>query len=191
MSQVFRDFLYEIPDSKLEGFPPGTGADTLFPKPIRPGDNFRLDKQGVSRYCSSHKILVHPLDLQILTYHPPTKQFTQEGYHNLHIQANKEARATTIKKLAPSSLAVVLVLEGSQPPVTPDEIRKALMRSFKTYDSQTMRYPTAIKLGTAPLPLSPPKVVAGTTEDEDQGAGKSKGKKWNDTRKRKGITTKN
>jgi len=46
--KLFKEFLEGIPDNKLQGFPPGDCTDTLYPKPIRRGDNYRLDKQGVS-----------------------------------------------------------------------------------------------------------------------------------------------
>jgi hypothetical protein len=40
----FKKFLNSIPAAKLENFPNGQG--TLYPKPIKDGHNFRLDKQN-------------------------------------------------------------------------------------------------------------------------------------------------
>lgn len=45
--KIFLSFLDEIPDDKLEGFPPQKGQTTLYTQKEQNGQNYRLDKQGV------------------------------------------------------------------------------------------------------------------------------------------------
>ncbi|KAH6952951.1 hypothetical protein DER45DRAFT_617324 [Fusarium avenaceum] len=115
--KIFLSFLDEIPDDKLEGFPPQKGQTTLYTQKEQNGQNYRLDKQGL----------------------------TSDKHHNLQIQANKQAKSTSVRKQAPSTVATVLVLEGSDPAVTPDQVRDAFKKSYNNDGS-------VVKLGTPPKP---------------------------------------
>ncbi|KIL90303.1 hypothetical protein FAVG1_06033 [Fusarium avenaceum] len=115
--KIFLSFLDEIPDDKLEGFPPRTGQITLYTQKEQNGQNYRLDKQGL----------------------------TSDKHHNLQIQANKQAKSTSVRKQAPSTVATVLVLEGSDPAVTPGQVRDAFKKSYNNDGS-------VVKLGTPPKP---------------------------------------
>ncbi|RSL99839.1 hypothetical protein CEP52_009526 [Fusarium oligoseptatum] len=95
--KIFLSFLDEIPDAKLEGFPPRDG------------------------------------------------QMTSDNHHNLQIQANKQAKSTSVRKQAPRTVATVHVLEGSDPAVMPSQVREAFKESYKNGGSIE-------KLGTAPVP---------------------------------------
>ncbi|EEU33559.1 uncharacterized protein NECHADRAFT_89372 [Fusarium vanettenii 77-13-4] len=115
--KVFLSFLDEIPDAKLEGFPPRGGQITLYTQKEQNGQNYRLDKQGL----------------------------TSDNHHNLQIQANKQAKSTSVRKQAPSTVATVQVLEGSDPAVTPGQVRDAFKKSYNNDGSVE-------KLGTPPKP---------------------------------------
>jgi hypothetical protein len=62
-------------------------------------------------------------------------QETADGYHNLQIQANYQAKSTSVRKEAPKTVATVLVLEGADPLVTPEEVRAAFQISYKNQNS--------------------------------------------------------
>ncbi|KAJ4012381.1 hypothetical protein NW752_008055 [Fusarium irregulare] len=113
--KIFLSFLDEIPDDKLKGFPPRSGQVTLYTQKEKDGQNYRLDKQGL----------------------------TSDKYHNLQIQANKQAKSTSVRKQAPRTVATVLVLEDSDAEVTPAQVRNAFKRSYNNDGSVE-------KLGTAP-----------------------------------------
>ncbi|KAF5611654.1 uncharacterized protein FSUBG_2091 [Fusarium subglutinans] len=115
--KIFLSFLDEIPDDKLEGFPPRNGQITLYTQKEQNGQNYRLDKQGL----------------------------TSDKRHNLQIQANKQAKSTSVRKQAPSTVATVLVLEWSDPAVTPGQVRDAFKKSYNNGGSVE-------KLGTQPKP---------------------------------------
>ncbi|RSM18705.1 hypothetical protein CDV31_002425 [Fusarium ambrosium] len=115
--KIFLSFLDEIPDAKLEGFPPRDGQVTLYTQKKKNGQNYRLDKQGM----------------------------TSDNHHNLQIQANKQAKSTSVRKQAPRTVATVHVLEGSDPAVMPSQVREAFKESYKNGGSIE-------KLGTAPVP---------------------------------------
>jgi hypothetical protein len=74
--------------------------------------------------------------------------------------------------MAPNSVATVLVLEGSDPPVTPEEVRDALKES---YDNEGIH----VRLGTKPK----------DSDDDDEGSkpkdNKGKGKKSKDKKGKK------
>ncbi len=47
--KTFFKFIDNIPDSKLEAFPPRNGHVKMYTEPKCQGQNYRLDKQGVCR----------------------------------------------------------------------------------------------------------------------------------------------
>ena len=72
-------------------------------------------------------------------------QSASDNHHNLQIHASKQAKSISVPKQAPSAVATVLVLEGSDPAVTPAQVRDALKR-LKNDDGSVE------KLGTPPKP---------------------------------------
>lgn len=52
--KIFLEFVDNIPDAKLQGFPPRNGPVTLYTQPESDGQNYRLDKQSVSRTHIQH-----------------------------------------------------------------------------------------------------------------------------------------
>ncbi|MCJ1239896.1 hypothetical protein MMC14_007894 [Varicellaria rhodocarpa] len=114
----FTNFVDEIPDNKLQNFP--DSQQTLYPKPVGKS-NFRLDMQGVSS----------PLIGQALS-EMLERQKTSTDQHNLQIQANSDAKKTSVRVTAPDTWATVLVAKDSA--ATPATIRA----SFKTsYENKT------------------------------------------------------
>jgi hypothetical protein len=58
------------------------------------------------------------------------EQITSDGYHNIQIQANKQAKKTSVKKIAPNTVAAVLVKGDADPRVDPNDVRAAFRESF-------------------------------------------------------------
>ena len=59
------------------------------------------------------------------------EQITSDGYHNIQIQANNQAGNTSVRIVAPDTIATVLVKGEADLPVDPEEVRKALLESFE------------------------------------------------------------
>jgi hypothetical protein len=118
LKKALKAFIDEIPVAKLENFPGSPG--TLYSD-----DNFRLDLQGVS------------IVLPFLTYpcakHPA--QLTSTAY-NLQIQANKGAPNTSVRKVAPQSVAAVLRKFDSHATVA--DLRKAFHKSAEEFSTETI-----------------------------------------------------
>jgi hypothetical protein len=55
---------------------------------------------------------------------------TSDGYHNIQIQANKQAKKASVKKIAPNTVATVLVKGDADPQVDPNDVRTAFRESF-------------------------------------------------------------
>ena len=58
------------------------------------------------------------------------EQITSDGYHNIQIQANKQAKKSSIRRMAPYTVATVLVKGDADPRVDPNYVRTALRESF-------------------------------------------------------------
>jgi hypothetical protein len=54
---------------------------------------------------------------------------TSDGYHNIQIQANKQAKKASVK-IAPNTVATVLVKGDADPRVDPNDVRTAFWESF-------------------------------------------------------------
>jgi len=93
-TKALKEFIENIPDSKLTGF--STAAGTIYKT-----TEFRLDMQGITT----------------------KKEF------NLQIQANKEAHITSVKGLAPKTVAGP-VLIGEKETVTAATVRTRLLNAM-------------------------------------------------------------
>ncbi|CUS06866.1 unnamed protein product [Tuber aestivum] len=90
-SKALQAFIDNIPDSKLTGFPEGAGT-------IYTDQDFRLDMQGAS--CEERMLM--------------TKQKTTSGGYNLQIQVNRGTKVTTLKPLAPQTVAGPVIATGTE-----------------------------------------------------------------------------
>jgi hypothetical protein len=119
-TDLLKDFIESIPDAKLTGFPTQAG-------PIWKNSEFRLDMRGVRggywpmvRYSlrESHRSK-RPSVL--------VGQMTTDGKFNLQIQANKGAKATSIRKFAPRTAAGPVIV-GQDAPA--EEVRNMFLEKM-------------------------------------------------------------
>ena len=121
LKKALRAFIDEIPAAKLENFPGN-------PRTLHKDDNFRLDLQGVSM------VLLRSLSCpnragNIL------RQVTKTAY-NLQIQANNGAPNTSVRKVAPHSVAAVL--RNFTSTATVENLRQAFRTSADTDSTVTI-----------------------------------------------------
>ena len=113
LKKALKAFIDEIPAAKLENFPGSPGT-------LHKDDNFRLDLQVVS------VLLPRGVSRPFTHQNFSAAQLTKTAY-NLQIQANKGAPNTSVRKVAPQSVAAVLRKFDST--VSTEDVRQAFHRS--------------------------------------------------------------
>lgn len=110
---LLEEFIESIPSSKLTGFSESKHL-------VWGTTEFRLDMQGVRRNQSiEHRL--NPTGLNGSCW-----QMTSDGKFNLQIQANKGAKATTIARAAPNTVAGPVFI-GRDEEVSAEEVRRMLL----------------------------------------------------------------
>ena len=119
LKKVLSAFVDDIPEAKLQNFPGSPGT-------LHKDANFRLDLQGVSAIFPQFRTSMCST---------VSAQVTKTAY-NLQIQAKNGAPNTSVRKVAPKSVAAVLKNFSSHATVA--EVRQAFHRSAEENSTATI-----------------------------------------------------